>query len=64
MAKKKGGSGFQFPAVAFVGGLLVGLLGILVAFMAVTESDYVGAGVALLASATAFGLLTLAALRG
>ncbi len=64
MSKKSGGSGFQFPAVAFVGGLLVGLLGILIAFMAVTESDYAGAGLSLLASAVAFGLLSLAALRG
>jgi hypothetical protein len=63
MAKKKGGSGFQFPAVAFVGGLLVGMFGIVAALMAVTESDYTGAGLSLLASAVAFGLLSLAALR-
>ena len=63
MMRKSGGTSFQFPTVVFVGGMIVGLLGILLAFAAFAGSDYLGAGLALLASATAFGLLSLAAMR-
>ncbi len=63
MKKRSGRSGFQFPTVVFVGGLIVAVLGLVLAFVALGAEDYVGAGVALLASATAFGLLSIAMMR-
>ncbi len=63
MKRKSGGSGYQFPAVVFIGGMLVGILGLVLAVAALTGSDYLGAGVALLASAVAFGLLSIAVMR-
>ncbi len=63
MKQKSGGGGYHFPAVVFIGGLLVGLLGIVLAIAAFTDWHFVGAGVALLASATAFGLLSIAVMR-
>lgn len=63
MKEKSGGSGFQFPAVVFVGGMIVAILGLVLAVAAMTDSDFMGAGVALLASGTTFGLLTIAVMR-
>ena len=45
------------------GGLLVGVLSLLVAYAAFSNMDWVGAGVALVAGALAFGLLANAVLR-
>lgn len=45
------------------GGLLVGVFSLLVAYFAVSTMDWVGAGIALVAGALAFGLLANAVLR-
>jgi hypothetical protein len=51
-------------AGALYGGLLVGLLGVVLAVTATLRGNLVGAGVCLVASGIAFGLLAIACLRG
>ena len=51
-------------AVAVVGTLVTGILGLVAAFVAFFGMDFAGVGLSLLASALAFGLLAKSLLRG
>jgi hypothetical protein len=61
MGKKKGTSA---PGLSIISGFVIGILGFVGAlFAAINESDYTGAGLCLIASALAFGLLANAMFR-
>ncbi|MGD8457168.1 MAG: hypothetical protein PVF83_12350 [Anaerolineales bacterium] len=61
MGKKKSTS---FPGLSIIGGFIIGIAGFFAAFLAVfNEYDYVGAGLCLIASALAFGLMSNAMFR-
>jgi hypothetical protein len=52
------------PGLSVIGGFVVGIVGFLAALLAIfNEYDYVGAGLCLIASALAFGLLANAMFR-
>jgi hypothetical protein len=51
------------PGLAVLGAFVTGVCGLLVAVVAVVSGDFVGAGVGLVASALAFGLLANAVFR-
>ena len=51
-------AGSTFSGLSAIGGIVSGILGILVAILAIVNaSDYIGAGISLLAAGVAFGLL-------
>ena len=61
MGKKRGA---RAPGLSIISGFVIGILGFLGAlFAAFNANDYVGAGLCLIASALAFGLLANAMFR-
>ena len=52
------------PRVAFWGCTIVGFAGVILAINAVMDDEYVGAGLLLIASATAFGAIGYFSARG
>jgi hypothetical protein len=61
MSKKKGASS---PGLSIIGGFIIGIAGFFAALLAVfNEYDYAGAGLCLIASALAFGLMSNAMFR-
>jgi hypothetical protein len=61
MSNKKGTSS---PGLSIIGGFIIGIAGFFAALLAVfNEYDYVGAGLCLMASALAFGLMANAMFR-
>ena len=66
MVTQKGESGFfvsSAPRVAFWGCTIVGFAGVILAINAAWDSEYVGAGALLIASAVAFGAIGYVSVR-